>query len=412
MQFHYQGVDQTGNNINGIIEASDRRAAISALAQKGHFPTDIHEDASKNKTGNSHQEINMPKLPVNFGSNAIRSSDILAIINQLATALRAGLPLLNCLQIIRDQQAKPAVKKILNDLIHSVSSGESLSEAMTNHSYNFKPLSRALIRVGETGGILEQTTTQLAELMRRDEKIKTSMKNASVYPIIVLFVGLLSVIIIVTWILPKIVTSISGGVAALPWPTQAMLSLSNFFQSYGWLAALVIAGFCVGFKAWINTPNGRFLWDGFKLKTPLVGKLLVSIAIGRFAHTLGSLTQGGITILESLNVVKDTLGNTLLSKEIDVVSEKVKTGSSLANALSESGYFPPLLIQITSVGEQSGKLDEMLLNAAETFDEQADAMITRFMTILPAIMILTLAVIVGFIVMSALLPIFTMDLGF
>ena len=245
-------------------------------------------------------------------------------------------------------------------------------------------------------------------------KIKTSMKNASAYPIFVLTIGLISVTIIIGWILPGIIKTIDVGVA-LPWPTRVLMAMSDFVRVlftkvYGWIAIVAIVAGFYKLTKWAKT-KGRVRWDTFRLRIPILGSVLRTIAVGRFARTLGSLTKGGVTILEALGVVRDTLGNELLGREIDIVAEKVKRGESLAEPLAESGLFPPLLVQITSIGEQTGKLDELLLNAAETFDAEADSAINRFMAIFPALLILLLAIVVGFIIVATLLPILIMQLG-
>jgi type II secretory pathway component PulF len=272
-----------------------------------------------------------------------------------------------------------------------------------------------MVRVGETGGMLDKTTAQLAGIINRDEKIKTSMKNASAYPIFVLCLGLVSVVIILTMILPKIIETLGADMPILPWPTKMLMALSAFLralftQVFGWIVIiLIIAGFYYLIK-WTKT-KGRLQWDTTKLRIPILGSVLRTIAVGRFARTLGALTKGGVTILEALGVVRDTLGNELLGREIDTVAEEVKRGESLAGPLGNSGYFPPLLVQIVAIGEQTGKLDELLLNAAETFDSEADAAINRFMAIFPAILILLLAVVIGFIIIATLLPILMMQLS-
>ena len=281
---------------------------------------------------------------------------------------------------------------------------------MAGHEKIFSPMHLSMVRVGATGGILEQTTTQLAQILERDEKIKTSMKNASAYPIFVLSVGLMSVVVVITWVLPNILATISGGVAVLPWPTKVLMALSAFIKSYGWLLVVLIAAGGYYLRKWTSSA-GRIKWDAFKLKIPVLGSVLRTIAVGRFARTLGALTKGGVTILEALGVVRDTLGNELLGREIDEVAEKVKTGASLAGPLEVSGYFPPLLVQIVSIGEQTGKLDELLLNAADTFDDEADSAISRFIAIFPAVLILLLALVIGFIIAATLLPIVMMQLG-
>jgi type II secretory pathway component PulF len=241
------------------------------------------------------------------------------------------------------------------------------------------------------------------------------MKNASAYPIFVLAIGLISAVIIVTGILPRILATVEIGAAAMPLPTKILMGISAFTRTLftsvaGWAVLVAMIVGLYAFRRWTKTV-GKFEWDRFKLRIPVLGSVLRTIAVGRFARTLGALTQGGVTILEALGVVRDTLGNEALAREIDEVTEQVKRGESLADPLDESGCFPPLLVQIVAVGEQTGKLDELLLNAAETFDTDADAAINRFMAIFPAILILLLALVIGFIIAAALLPIVMMSLG-
>lgn len=411
--FSYKAVEKGGEHITGTIEAVDRRSAVATLTDKGQFVTELNEDSEKRSAvGSVRAALKMSRLK--FGSSRVTSKDILAMTTQLSTALRAGLPLLNGLELIREQQHKAGMQEMLGDLVHAVSSGQSLSEAMGKHQKVFSPLYLSMIRVGETGGILEETTAQLAGILIRDEKIRTSMKNASAYPIFVLCIGLISVTIIVTWILPNIIETIGSDVAR-PWPTRFLMGVSSFMRSmftslFGWFFLSMIGVGIYYFVKWKNTA-GRLKWDTFKLRIPVLGSVLRTIAVGRFARTLGALTKGGVTILESLDVVRDTLGNELLGREIDSVAEQVKRGESLAGPLGESGYFPPLLVQITSIGEQTGKLDELLLNAADTFDDEADSALDRFMSIFPALLILLLALVVGFIIIATLLPILVMQLG-
>ncbi len=413
-QYSYKAVEQGGGNVTGMIEAADRRSAVAALTDKGQFVLELAQEAQATSVdGEKKAELDLSKL-LNFGSRKVTSKDVLAITNQLSTALRAGLPLLNGLEIIRDQQHKPSTKNMLNELVKSVSSGQSLSEAMARHENTFSPLCLSMVRVGETGGMLDETTTQLATMLSREGKIKSNMKNASAYPIFVLCIGLVSAVIIITTVLPRILGML-GGAIALPMPTRILLAMSDLIKSlfttvYGWgILAVTVVGLHL-LRRWIKT-DGKIKWDSFKLKIPILGSVMRTIAVGRFARTLGALTKGGVTILEALSVVRDTLGNELLGIEIDSVAEEVKRGESLAGPLGSSGYFPPLLVQIVSIGEQTGKLDELLLNAADTFDDEADAAINRFMAIFPAILILLLALVVGFIIAATLLPIVEMQFG-
>lgn len=412
--FQYQGVDQAGGPVSGRLEAADRRSAMAALSGRGYFPTDlaaVKERSAAPARPDQPDQTASARARLHWPSRRVNSADILAVTSQLSTALRAGLPLHNCLEIIERQQHKPAMKEVLVELAQAVSSGDALSTALARRPRLFGRLYQAMVRVGETGGILEQTTTQLTGLLSRENKIKSNMKNAATYPLILLTTGLISVIIVITWILPNIVSSIVGSGAILPWPTRMLMAISAFVVSYGWLVTLAIVAATVLIRNWIRTPAGQVKWDAFKLSLPVFGPVQRAIAVGRFARTLGALTGGGVTILEALAVVRDTLGNEMLGRQIDTVAERVKTGEPLAEPLAQSGSFPPLLVQIVSVGEQTGKLDELLLNAADTFDDQADTAITRFMTILPALLVLLLAVVIGFIVAATLLPIVVMELG-
>ncbi|MHC4212490.1 MAG: type II secretion system F family protein [Planctomycetota bacterium] len=411
--FSYKAVGHDGQHVAGSIEAPDRRSAVTALTDKGQFVTELLEQIQSVGTVDAFQTATQPQFK--FGFRKIRGKDILAMTSQLSTALKAGLPLLNCLEIIRDQQHKPAMKQMMGELVAAVSSGQSLSEAMADHGDIFGPLYISMIRVGETGGIIEQTTEQLSQILSRDERVKTNMKNASAYPIFVLALGFISVIIVVTWILPTVLSTLVGGTEVLPLPTKILLAISKMSKTIlttiqGWFfLALIITG--IYFLRRYFKTSGRLWWDSLKLKIPVLGSVLRTIAVGRFTRTLGALTKGGVTILEALGVVRDTLGNELLAEQIDEVTEKVKTGTSLASPLKSSGLFPPLLIQIVSVGEQTGKLDELLLNAAETFDGEADAAINRFIAIFPAVLIFLLALVIGFIIAATLLPIIMMQLG-
>ena len=414
-QFAYKAVGRSGEHVAGSIGAADRKSAVTGLAERGQFVIELAEQSAPPVPSGVEKKALGLSRALRLGSGRVTGKDLLTVTHQLSTALHAGLPLLNALEIIRDQQHKAAMKELLTGLARSVSAGQSLSEAMSARDRTFSPLYVSMVRVGETGGILEQTTGQLAQILGRDEKVKTSMKNASAYPIFVLSLGLISVVIVLTWIMPKVLATIAGGVKVLPLPTRVLMSLSGLFTGLfttlsGWMGIIaIVAGICCLAK-WARG-KGRVRWDAFKLKIPLVGSVLKTIAVGRFTRTLGALTKGGVTILEALGVVRDTLGNEMLAREIDEVAEKVKTGASLAGPLESSGLFPSLLVQIVAVGEQTGKLDELLLNAAETFDADADAAIARFIAVFPAVLILLVAVMIGFIIAATLLPIVMMELG-
>lgn len=402
--FQYKGIDAAGRPIAGSIEAVDRKAAIAELAGQGCFVRQIQESAL-DAAGT------IGTIQSGISRSGIKAKDILAMTAQLATALEAGLPMFSALEILKSQQKKAAMLNLLNELTGAVSSGQSLSEALGRHPNLFSSLYLSMVRVGETGGILEKTMQQLVGLMSREEKIRSNLISASAYPLFVLSAGLISMVIILVWVLPRIIRTIGIDPSMLPLPTRMLMGFSHFLLAFGWLAALGIGFAVYCFIRWKRTPGGRMTWDSFKLKLPLFGNVVRSLAVGRFARTLGSLTASGVTILEALHVVRGTLGNEVLAVQIDNVAASVKTGSNLADPLEKSGLFPALLVQIVAMGEQTGKLDELLLNAANTFDEEADAVMKRFLAVFPAVMILVLAVLIFFIIMATLLPIMTMDMS-
>ena len=418
VQFRYHGVDSGGHAVSGSVDATDQSAAVVAMRERGHFATEVSQIDSGGQSATAVDKAEgrqssdrLGEMSDDGAGGRLTGKDVLAMTEQLSTALRAGLPLMACLKAIHEQSHKASQKRLFGELEDAVSSGQSLSEAMSQRPRVFSPLYLAMIRVGETGGIMDQTTAQLAALLKRDEQVKTNMKNASAYPSFVLFVGFISALVVVTWILPNIVGTIAETGTQLPWPTQLLLGLSSFVKSWGWLVALAVVAVVVGMRQWVRSPEGRLKWDQLRLHTPVLGRVQRAIAVGRFARTLGALTKGGITILEALNVVRDTLGNEALAREIDAVAEKVRAGEPLAQPLKQSGLFPALLVQVVSVGEQTGKLDELLLNAAETFESEADSAIARFMAVFPAVLILFLALVIGFIVAATLLPIVVMEIG-
>lgn len=406
--FVYKGIDAGGQSITGSVDAVDRKAAIAELAQHGRFAMELAEGKA---AGGLFAGMRAKNDATAHKGGSVRSKELLAMMGQLATALKAGLPILNALEIIKSQQKKESMARLLEEMVAAVSSGDSLSESMERRPELFDQLSISMVRVGETGGILEQTAEELVKLKHREEKIKSNLVNAAAYPVFVLSVGVLSMIVILVWVLPKIINTIGISPEMLPLPTRLLMGLSHFLVSWGWLCAIAIGIGLSLFNKWRHTFEGRFAWDGFKLRLPLFGPVVRTLAVGRFARTLGALTKSGVTIIEALAVVRDTLGNETLGRQIDEVSRQVKTGRSLAEPLEQSGMFPALLVQIVSMGEQTGRLDELLLTAADTFDEMADTVMNRFLALFPAILILLLAVAIFFIIVATLLPIVGMDLS-
>jgi|GEM_PF-940769 len=403
--FKYQGVNKAGESVDGVVEAVDQKAAVAAVLQRGHFVTEV----ANNNGGVEVADANVVSRINAFRSAQISSKEILNVLTQLSSALAAGLPILDALTVIREQAVHCGVQQLLDEIIDDLNSGSSLSGAMEKHPSYFRALECAIVRVGEVGGIIDQTMHRLVQILKREEKIKGNIKVALMYPMFVLFLGLVSVIFIVTFIMPKVIGAL--GDVQLPWPTVFLMWMGDVVKGYWWL--LLGIAFCgiYGSVKYLISAQGKLAFDRFKLRVPLLGKMLIEIAVGRFSRTLGALAKGGVPILESLMVVRDTLGNEILAREVDEIVHKVQTGEALSAAIKSSEYFPPLLVQVTRMGEQTGDLDKLLFNAADQFETQADSAIEKFMAILPAILIVLLFVVIGFIVLAVLLPIMGMDMA-
>ena len=287
-----------------------------------------------------------------------------------------------------------------------VKSGQSLSHGLQQYPNSFSRLHVSLVRVGETSGSLDMALSQLADLAQRDMETHDDILTASLYPFFVLGLGLISIMIVVTWILPRVIATLAASLETLPLPTRILLRVSDFMKGpFGWMVIVALIIGMLVFNRWRQTSFGRLTWDGIKLHLPIIGKLQRKRAVSRLSRTLGTLTLSGVNILEALKITRDCLGNEVLARELDKVLTKVQTGSSLAEPLKQSGQFPPMLVQVVQVGEQTGKLAAMLQNAAEGFDRETDRALKRFMAIFPATLISLLALLVGFIVAATLLPI-------
>lgn len=386
--------------IQGQIDAESAEAARSLLADQGRFVDEITPTALiDQKTVSSHKKDTYERLK-------LTDRERCEFLGQLAIALGAQLPIIIALETVGKQNPKLRIKQLTRELQGIIKSGQSLSDGLTRYRRTFSSLHISLVAVGENSGHLDKAVGQLADLAERELEIRNTIMTAALYPMFVLCLGLISVGIVVTWILPQLLGTLGGEVEMMPWPTRVLLNVSAFIKTpYGIVLMAFLVTLVLFFKHWKTTRIGKNIWDGFKLTAPVLGNVQRKWTVSRFARTLGTLTHGGISIVESLEIVRNCMGNEILAREVDKVTRQVRFGSSLAEPLRLSGKFPPLLVQIVAVGEQTGKLADLLLNAAEAFDKETNLAVQRFMAIFPAILIAILATIIGFIVTATLLPI-------
>jgi type II secretory pathway component PulF len=396
------------------IEAPDRATAVRELVRRGITPASIalvgadseHEAVAVARPRGGAQKGRPAGLQLR---RVMSRAEMASFMRELATAVQAGLPLVQGLRTIARQGRTERQKAMLNSIIHEVEHGRSLAEAAASWGKPFNDLTINMIRSGEISGKLGEVLMQCADLLDRDVKLRRSILAATLYPMILAGLITIAVIVVVTVIVPNVIKSLSGQVAVLPLPTRIVMGIATFFGSYWWLIIPGVAAGIWGLIRVYNTPEPRLWIDSRLLRMPVLGRLLRDVAVARFTRTLGTLTSAGIPVLTALKVTKGTLNNRAMEQVIDEVCEQVAGGRTIAEPMERSGYFPPMLVQIVNLGERSGRLDEMLNQAAGAFEDRTETSVKLFTTALPPILVVVLACVVGFVVMSILLPILQMQ---
>lgn len=420
-RFEYIALDARGAESRGIIEASSQNDVVAQLRQTGYFPTSVELEGLAPKQGKSKAKTVKSIAPstrgekkgiVLFKRSTVKSKTLMIFTRQLATLIDAGLPLLKGLAVLAKQERDPVLKATINTMADSVQGGSTFSESMGQHPKIFNRLYVSMVKAGEIGGVLELVLTRLAEFQEKAQKIKNKVKSAMTYPVVVLCIAMIIMFFLLTFIVPKFATifvDMLGEGAKLPALTLWVMSLSDFLKSMWFPPNLYytlvgLAAVYAGWWALNNTEGGKSGLDRFKLKMPIFGDILRKGAISRFSRTLGTLVTSGVPILQALNITKETAGNVVLSDAIAKVHDAVKEGESIVAPLEACGVFPPMVISMVDVGEETGQLPEMLLKIAEVYDDEVDNAVESLTALLEPIMIVVLAVIVGTIVIALFLP--------
>ncbi len=418
-KFNYVAMDSRGKETKGTLECASQNEAITRVKEMQLFPTKIVEidkvkekparkgvpvtktSGKKKKGGGINLNIKIPGL-----SGRVKPKVLTAFTRQLATLVDAGLPLLRGLRVLEKQERNPTLKKILGDLALSIEGGSTFSEGLAQHPKVFNRLFVNMVKAGELGGVLEVVLTRLAEFMEKAQKIKGKVKAALFYPIAVLIVATVILGVLMVVVIPKFreVFQGLGEGKALPGFTLLVLGISETIKDHFLYTSIGVAVFVVAFMLFIRTKFGRRAFDKFKLKMPVIGPVVSKVSISRFTRTLGTLVSSGVPILQALTIVKETAGNVIVSNAIGSVHDSVKEGETITAPLEASGVFPPMVISMVDVGEQTGALPEMLLKIADNFDEEVDNAVAAMTSLLEPIMIVFLAVIVGSIVIAMFLP--------
>ncbi len=395
--FAYKAVTHAGDDIAGELEAIDRTAALRELLARGVSVIEIG--------ATSHRLAPLFRMGTAQFSARVRPRQLSVLTRQLATSLEAGLPLMTALDVVGRELEQASLRQVLSDLASRVQQGISLSEALSAHPTVFEPMYVRLVRVGETGGMLDTVLAQLADMLERRTELQERVKTAAIYPALVLLLGIASVTIIVVFIVPRIIASLDVEHFLLPWPTRVLMGMSDLVAAYWWLLLGLALTAGIGWRQLILRGPGRPWWDQLKLRVPILGRLIRQLESARFARNLGLLAHGGISITEALAVVCDTIQNATIRGAVHHLAESIQSGEPLATPLHRTGLFPPLLVQMVRVGESTGRLDEMLLRSAAVHESQAKVTLERLVSMLPVLLILALACVIGFIVAGLVLAI-------
>jgi general secretion pathway protein F len=402
--FSYKAADSTGKIIKGVLEASDDRAVAAQLDTMGYIPIRIRVSGSKSGI----YQTNV----LNFITpllNRITGSDLMLFTQDLSTLLTAGLPVDKALSILIDITENPNLKKIIEDILKAVHGGTYLSDALGNHPRVFSKFYVNMVRAGEAGGVLEAVLSRLAIFLESSQELKDFIKSALVYPIFLVLVGGISIIILLTFVIPKFSIIFADLGATIPLSTRILLSLSDIIRGFWWLIILLLVAGGFLMRRYIQTPDGKKRLDRLKMDLPMLGTLTKNVETARFSRTLGTLIKSGVPILQSLALVKDIISNVVIAKSLDEIRERVKKGDRLSKPLARAGFFPSMAIQMITVGEETGKLDEMLLKVADNYEKVVRSMVKRMISFIEPAMILLMGLLVGFIIISMLLAIFSVN---
>ncbi|MGD0821297.1 MAG: type II secretion system F family protein [Desulfomonilia bacterium] len=390
--FVWEGKLANGSIKKGEIEASDKAAAAMILKRQRIIPTKLKTKAKK----------------ISLFEKGIKTKEIVIFTRQFSTMINAGLPLVQCLDILSSQQPNPSFKKVLTQIKQDVEGGSTFADSLSKHPKVFDSLYVNLVAAGEIGGVLDTVLNRLAVYMEKNEQLKNKIKSAMTYPIIVLCVAFGVVAILMIFVIPTFSDMFKQFGSALPAPTQMVVNLSYFFRKFWWAMAGFIVLLIFGFK-WIRTQEkGRFYTDKLALRLPIFGDLIRKVAVAKFTRTLGTMISSGVPIMDGLDITSKTAGNVIVENAIRAVRTAISEGRSMSEPLEQTGIFPGMVVQMIAVGEATGAMDQMLSKIADFYDEEVDTAVEALTSALEPMLMVFLGGVIGFVVVAMYLPIFKM----
>ncbi|HEX5863030.1 MAG TPA: type II secretion system F family protein [Casimicrobiaceae bacterium] len=402
--YRYKAVNASGDVAAGELDAANESEIVDRLRDQGLMPMQVVAAAGDRSTAaKSTQRRSW------FVARRVTRDHVLAFTGELATLLHAGLPLDRALEILIGLAAAPPVAVLLQTIRDSVRGGKSLSQALDMHREVFSRFYVNIVRAGEAGGALGVVLTRLSETMERNKELRESVKAALIYPTILVCVAVASVMVLLVWVVPQFQQTFAQAGKALPLPTQVVIVVGTGLRKYWWLIAIIVAAVVWLIRRRLARPEVRFRWDGRLLRLPLLGDLLAKVEVARLARTLATLLANGVTLLAGLSIVKDTMTNSVLASALDGVVTRLREGKGFGRPLIETGLYPRLATQMILVGEESGRLEEMLQRVANVYDREVQMAVRRFLAVLEPVLILSLAVLIGGIVLSILVGVMAMS---
>ena len=400
--YAYKGIDARGKSVKGIRDAESAKAARTLLRRDGILATDILEQSEAARKAS--RDIDFRRL-----FRRVSPMDVAVATRQLSVLLRSGVPLVEALNALIEQLDQPELKAAFTDTRNQVNEGSTLADALKAHPKIFLTLYVNMVAAGEASGTLEEVLGRLAEFLDDQTRLQSKVRGALAYPVVMAVVVVLILFLMMSVVVPKVTAIFENFNQTLPWYTSLLIWVSDIFSNYWWLLAALLGGGIYWFRRWQATEAGRRKWDIFILEVPLLGPLLIMVAVARFARTMATLLSSGVPVLTAMDITRNVLGNTELMRVVEDARASVREGEGIAKPLRQAGRFPPMVTHMIAVGERSGQLEEMLLHVADSYDQQIEVRVGAMTSILEPLLIVVMGVVVGGIAFAILMPLLQLN---
>lgn len=398
--YTYRAKNESGRISSGEVKVASRNDLVAILSQKGFTPIDIQE-----------KNVFTDVSQLSIFKKKVKIKDLAIFCRQFAIVLEAGVPIAGAMDVLREQAQNPTLKEVLTDVYDNIQKGISLSESMKQHLEVFPEMLVNMVEAGEVSGQLDIVFKRLADNYEKEHKLNHKIKSALTYPVILVAVAVIVIAVLMIFVVPTFAGVLTGMGSELPLFTKILIGISNYFKNFWWLNVLIIFGLVFGIRYYMATPEGKRLFAGMSIRFPIIKALIKTILTARMTRTLGTLLSSGVMLIQSLEIVKKVLGNAVIQDKLDVVIDEIKKGKGLTQPLAGIGYFPPMLVSMVRIGEESGNIDFALDKAADFYDQEVETAMGQLTTIIEPIITIFLGIVVAFIIISILYPMISVYQG-